>query len=229
MVDFHSHILPGIDDGSIDVEMSLTMLRKEAEQGVKTVVATPHFYANENTPADFLAARQKALEQLQEAAKDEPGLPRVIVGAEVFYFRGMSDSEAMWDLRIGDTNYILVEPPMPPWNDRVYEELSGLVTKQNLVPIVAHVDRYLPPLFGNRMIDRLLDGHLLIQANAGFFLGKRAKTAKKLLKEGKIHLLGSDCHDLTERAPNLGAVALDAALWSRIRHYETVVLGEESL
>ena len=229
MVDFHSHILPAMDDGSADVEMSLAMLRKEAEQGVHTVVATPHFYAIEHTPEAFLAARQRAMEQLEEAVKAEPGLPQVIVGAEVAYFRGMSDSEAMWDLRIADTNCILVELPMAPWKDHVYEELSGLAAKQNLLPIVAHVDRYLPPLRGRKLVDRLLEKQVLIQANASFFLGKQAKAANKLLKAGKIHLLGSDCHNLAERAPNLGAVTLDAEDLAHIRYYQNLVLNEETM
>lgn len=224
MVDFHSHILPEIDDGSTSVEMSLEMLRKESSQGVHTVIATPHFYASEHTPAQFLAGRQEAAERLRKAA--EPGLPRVLLGAEVAYFRGMSESEALWDLRIADTNYILIELPMPPWNDRVYEELGDLRAKQNLLPIVAHVDRYLPPFMGDRMVERLLEKDVLLQANTSFFLGKRAKRARRMLREGTIHLLGSDCHDLSSRPPNLGDLVLEEEALDHIRYHQQLVLDE---
>ena len=234
MVDFHSHVLPGIDDGSSSVEMSAAMLKLAAEQGTQTMVATPHFYADRNTPAQFLARRQEAVERLQSALQGVVGLPRILLGAEVAYFRGMSDAEALWDLRIADTNYILVEPPLLPWDDRVYEELSGLLTKQNLRPIIAHIDRYLHPLHRRRVLDRLQELPVLLQANASFFSRKLTeKLAIKMLGEGRIHLLGTDCHNRSDRPPNmedaiekiedsLGIEALDHISW-----HEQLVLQEE--
>ena len=233
MVDFHSHILPGVDDGSTCVEMSVAMLKMETEQGVQTVVATPHFYADRNTPAQFLAKRQEAMEQLQKAMEKEEGMPRIVLGAEVSYFRGMSESEAMWDLRIADTNYILVEMPLPPWDRRVYEELTGLINKQNLHPIIAHIDRYLHPLHGRGILKHLQGLPVLLQANTGFFTRKRTeKRALQLVQNGYIHLLGTDCHNLKGRAPNMdealdriGETAGGDAL-DQIRYFEQHVLRD---
>ena len=100
-VDFHSHILPGVDDGSRSVEESLEMLRAEARQGIGTVVATPHFYANHDTPERFLRRRAAAWEMLQTAMAQEAGLPEVIPGAEVYYFSGISDSDQLHRLTTG--------------------------------------------------------------------------------------------------------------------------------
>ena len=86
ITDFHSHILPGIDDGSRCVEESIAMLRMEAEQGITQVIATPHFYPSHHRPEDFLAKRREAEEGLQEARSGQDGLPRVLVGAEVYFF-----------------------------------------------------------------------------------------------------------------------------------------------
>ena len=70
--DFHSHILPGIDDGSKTVEESIALLRAEAEQGVKRVVATPHFYSNRDTMEGFLERRHAAVEALRQAMEAHP-------------------------------------------------------------------------------------------------------------------------------------------------------------
>ena len=208
ITDFHSHLLPGVDDGSRNVEMSLAMLQMEAEQGVDTVVLTPHFYAHRDTPDAFLERRKAAEDTLRQAAGALPQCPRMVVGAEVAYFRGMSESEELKKLCIDDTDYILIELPAPPWKDHVYAELRGIVEKQKLMPVIAHIDRYLPLFGANRVIERLTKLPLMLQANAHFFISRRtARTAMRLLAEEKIHLLGSDCHNLDSRAPNLKKAA----------------------
>ena len=88
--DFHSHILPCVDDGSHSVEESLQMLRMEAEQGVTHVVLTPHFYAKHDSPERFLQRRAAAWETLQAAMAGEEGLPQITLCAEVYYFPGIS-------------------------------------------------------------------------------------------------------------------------------------------
>ena len=108
-VDFHSHILPGIDDGSASVQQSVEMLRMEAEQGIKYVVATPHFYPKHDTLEHFLARRTRAEARLREEMTKHTGLPEVSVGAEVYYFSGISESDAIRDLTIAGKKFILLE------------------------------------------------------------------------------------------------------------------------
>lgn len=206
--DFHSHILPGIDDGSADVEQSVAMLRAEAAQGVTCVVATPHFYPRYDNPGAFLKRRAEAMRRLEEAIAEEDGLPSVELGAEVYYFHGISDSEALPQLTIEGKRCILIEMPPPPWSEKMYRELAGIFTKQNLRPIIAHIDRYISPLHTHGIPKRLEELPVLVQANAEFFLSRRtASMAVRLVREGRIHLIGSDCHNMTDRAPNLGAAA----------------------
>ena len=95
IIDFHSHVLPGIDDGSHSLEESIAMLRMEAEQGVSHVIATPHFYPRHDTPEDFLRKRREAEILLREEMEKHSNLPALSVGAEVYYFPGISNSEAM--------------------------------------------------------------------------------------------------------------------------------------
>lgn len=210
IMDFHSHILPGIDDGSKSVEQSIAMLRAEADQGIRHVIATPHFYAQHDKPENFLQKRAEAESLLRREMEKYAGLPEVTVGAEVFYFSGIADSQMLPELTIGNTNYILIELPMPPWSDRVYKDLESIWRKRDLVPIVAHVDRYIAPLRTHRIPQRLAELPVLVQANAEFFLRRSTKSmALRMLKCGMIHLIGSDCHDMKDRSPNLGeAVSL---------------------
>ena len=83
-------MLPGIDDGSKDVTMSLEMIRRSVEQGIEGIVFTPHFYADMNSPETFLKNRARALAELEENLYQLQTVPAYTVGAEVHYFRGMS-------------------------------------------------------------------------------------------------------------------------------------------
>ena len=182
IVDFHSHILPCVDDGSKSLEMSIEMLKMMAKQGVRHVVATPHFYPQSDTPERFLARRKEAEMALREEMRKYPDLPTLSFGAEVYYFPGLSDSDSVSELRIDGKRCILI----------------------------AHIDRYIGRFRTYGIPRRLAQLPVLVQANAEFFLERStASMALRMLKQGKIHLLGSDCHNLTTRKPNLGsAVAL---------------------
>lgn len=208
VVDFHSHILPGVDDGSPNVERSIQMLHKEMEQGIGHVVATPHFYAQHDRPEDFLRDRARAERMLREEMARHPYMPELSVGAEVYFFNGISDSDILSELTIDRKRYILIEMMQPPWPERVYRELENIWVKQNLVPVIAHIDRYIAPFHTYGIPERLEQLPVKVQANASFFLDRvTRRMAFRMLRCGRIHLLGSDCHDLTRRPPNLGDAA----------------------
>ena len=135
----------------------------------------------------------------------ESGLPEIIVGAEVYFFPGISDSEVLKQLTIEGKRFILIEMKELPWGDYVFRELENIYVKQGLVPIVAHIDRYIAPFRTHGIPERLADLPVLVQANAGFFLRRATKgMAMRMLNKGQIHLLGSDCHNLSSRPPRLG-------------------------
>lgn len=205
VVDFHTHILPGVDDGSASLEQSIAMLQKEKEQGIEHVIATPHFYAQHDKPEHFLRKRAEAEKLLRAEMAKHEGLPQLSIGAEVYYFNGIADSDVLSELTIDKKRFILIEMPMPPWSERVYRDLENIWIKQNLMPIVAHVDRYIEPFHTHKIPERLERLPVMVQANASFFLERSTKRmALRMLQQGRIHLLGSDCHDLSDRAPNLG-------------------------
>lgn len=226
-VDFHSHVLPGIDDGSTSVEESVAMLRLEGAQGIRHVVATPHFYPGQDTPERFLQRRARAAQALAGYAE----LPKLTLGAEVYFFRGMSESDALRELTIGQSRYILIEMPPAPWSQDLYRELEAVRARQGITPVIAHIDRYIGPFRTYGIPERLAQMPVLVQANAEFFLDRgTAGMALRMLKGNQIQVLGSDCHDLADRKPNLGDAVqrirrkLGTDVLETIREYENQIL-----
>ena len=207
MIDFHAHVLPNMDDGSHSVEESLAMLRASQRQGVSRVIATPHFYAQENTPQEFLRRRQVSWSKLASHLMDD-GMPTVSLGAEVRYFQGISQNDEICALRIEGTSLLLLEMPFTRWTDRILSEVLALQERSSIQVVLAHIERYFPLRHG--ILEEFQKGNILFQANADFFLHRfRRRQAFLMLRDRKIHLLGSDCHDMKARQPRLG-MALEA-------------------
>lgn len=217
MIDFHSHILPAIDDGSQSVEESLSMLRALKDQGVDTVVATSHFYATHRSPESYLNRRNAAFEVLKQALTDD--CPRIILGAEVLYFPGISRMDALESLCTEGTDLLLLEMPFTAWSRQMVAEVNEMARAHRVQLVMAHIERY---YFKQDVSvwDEFLRQGILMQSNADFFLPFwEGRKALKLLREGRIHLLGTDCHNMRERRPRMDEAA------SRIRR----ALGEETL
>lgn len=208
MIDYHSHILPRMDDGPQSTEESLEMLHQCFRQGADVMVSTCHFYADEEDPKHFVQRRNEAFLRLRDKMLTRAeAYPVIILGAEVLYFPGISEADDIDLLRIGCKSSILVEPPMMPWSDSMLDEIVQLGYNLDCKPVIAHVDRFMNHLKDDSLIDRVLERDMLVQVNGSYFLNpKTVKAAIKNLKNGKIHLIGSDCHNLTNRAPNLGEV-----------------------
>lgn len=207
MLDLHTHILPGMDDGSASAEESLQMLRLEAEQGVDEIVLTPHFYPSRETPEQFLLRRQQACERLRSAVRGQENLPKLYLGAEVAYYDGISRSEAADGLCIGQSGAMLLEMPFCEWTRRMLDDVYELLTQRGIQPVLAHVERYLA--FQPRsIVDELIDHGVWLQMNASCFTRwQTSRRALGMLDRGEIHFLGSDCHNMSSRKPNMGEAA----------------------
>ena len=232
-LDFHSHILPGVDDGSASVEESLQMLRMQTQQGINHVVATPHFYPRYDTPEQFLERRNAAEKLLTDLIFREPELPGLSVGAEVYFFPGISDSEVLQQLTIDRNKCILLEMPQSPWDSSMYRELENIYVKQGITPIIAHIDRYIAPFRTHGIPERLRQLPVMVQANASFFLNRKTSgMALRMLKHDSIHLLGSDCHNMYNRPPRLGQACevirrhLGPEVLQRIENYGREILAD---
>lgn len=202
MLDFHSHILPCMDDGSKSVEESLTLLDMLSHQGVDTVVATPHFYADREPPESFLARRAESYAALREAMPNSA--PQLLLGAEVTYYSGICQLADMKRLCVGDSTLFLLEMPYAKWSEHMIGEIMEIHRSNRVRIVMAHVDRYLK--YDNLgALRRLTEQGVLMQVNASFFIGfSDRRRVLKLIKEGYIQFLGSDCHNTTTRAPLIG-------------------------
>ena len=200
MLDFHTHLLPGVDDGSRSVEESLQMLERMRMQGVEQVVATPHFYANDESVEDFLARRNAALQSLT----DRPGNgPDILLGAEIRYYEGISRMPDLKKLRVQNSRLLLLEMPFRPWSEFAVKEVIDIVCQGGIIPVIAHVERYLF-LQKPGVAELLLQNGVLFQVNSTFLTGwRQRRRALRMLRQGQIHFLGSDCHNLLDRPPNV--------------------------
>lgn len=208
MIDFHAHILPRIDDGSQSVEESIELLRMLAKQDVTHVIATPHYDATRESPERFLERRQRSYETLK-AALPEEGIPEICLGAEVMYFPGIGGIEALPSLCFEGTNLLLMEMPMATWGEYAVRELTNLACQGQVTLILAHVERYWQAQ-DPEVWDQLLNSGAIMQVNASYFTRFASRRrALGQLRDGEIHLLGSDCHSVKYRPPYYGdAVAI---------------------
>ena len=201
MIDFHSHFLPAIDDGSRSPAQSEQMLRSSFAQGVEVIAATPHFYAWHMDPKQFLSRRQRALESI---CYDEGTMPQILLGAEVAYYDSMQFSEELGLFCIGKSRLLLVEMPFTVWTERMVKNIASLPVNQGVTPVLAHIERYLHYGKNKKWLPFLQEQGVLIQSNCEFFLSRlRGRHAVKLLQQGVIQFLGTDCHNMEDRQPNM--------------------------
>ena len=203
VVDFHSHVLPAIDDGSRNVDTSIAMIKTSVGQGVGCIVATPHFYASRDRIDDFLKKRAEACVKVREKLEEYP--LKLMCGAEVAYFDGISRAEHLGKLAIEGTGTLLIEMPFVPWNNSVMKELERLTCRSGYHIVLAHLERYFTIPENKQGIKQILDMPVTIQVNAESLLEwKSRRRAIKLLSEASRCVLGSDCHGMHHRVPNLG-------------------------
>lgn len=201
VIDFHSHILPTMDDGSKSITDSLQMLRMAAAQGVDWMVATPHFYASRDRLERFLAARKQSYELLKEALPVD--VPGIRLGCEAAFFRGISTAERLDDLTVEGTKLILLEMPFAPWSDADIHEVKQLLNRGYKI-LLAHLERYLTIPENRRRIRELWELPVYIQINAGSLTDwRKRRTLVRMFHQGQAHFLGSDCHDVKRRVPDL--------------------------
>ena len=202
MVDFHTHILPGIDDGSTCGQISVRMLKMLEEQGVRKVLLTPHFYAYAYDAESFEEKRSSALKELLGELRKEPVGIDLYLGCEVLYFEELWRVEKLKHFCISGTDYILLELPFSAWSDSLVSNVEKIINK-GLIPIIAHFERYIKYKGNLEKIYEMMDMGVLLQMNCKFlnkFLTRRR--ALRFIKKGMVLALGTDCHNLENRCPD---------------------------
>lgn len=206
MIDFHTHILPEIDDGCSSAEESVVLLKMLKEQGVDKVLLTPHFYAYSSAAESFYEERKSALNKLLTALEKDPVDVELYLGCEVLYFDELWRIENLKEFCIVGTEYIMIELPFAPWGDSIVRGIEKIIGK-GLTPIIAHIERYIKYSGNPEKLYELVEMGAILQINTGY-INKffKRKKAIKGIKRGIISAIGTDCHNLTDRAPECGKV-----------------------
>ena len=197
MIDIHSHILNNIDDGSKDIEMSISMLKKAELSGTTDIIATPHFMRG-RFEVEYNEVLNR-VENLKKISRDNNIDINIYAGQEVYYSRNILEyySDKMIGT-INNTRYMLIEFPMLEFN--IEEAINTLYELQirGIVPIIAHPERYKQFIKNPSQINLLIKEGMLFQVNAGSINGDFGrdvkKTAIKYLNNNIYSFIGSDAH-----------------------------------
>lgn len=200
IIDIHSHVLYGVDDGSKSLEESEQLLKILKKQGVDCVIATPHFNELNTDTVKYKETVTNRFNRLKELEN----IPELFLGYEFRYFRGMNTSGLPEQFCLGNSNFILVELPYEDISSKALEEIIKLRYDNNLRPIIAHVDRYVSYKNYNKLISVLKTEDILAQINANsVYCEKHKNNSLNLLKSGIINFVGSDTHSVENRPPNM--------------------------
>ena len=200
IADLHCHILPGIDDGAKDLETAIALLKEEKSQGVQQIVFTPHFWSWQKSLRQFVKDRYEAAAKLEKILNEE-GI-EWSAGAEV----RMTPDLLKMDLEllnIVDTQYFLLEWPFNQFP--LYgRDVVNRIQEMDYIPIFAHIERY--DYFWNspNELDEYIEEGIICQINPGILLNSASrKYALKMIKDGYVHILSSDAHNMENRPPHL--------------------------
>ena len=218
-IDYHTHILPAMDDGARDVAQADAMLHLLRKQEVAEVVLTPHYYADRETVEEFLKRRAAAYFSLITC--DEGKRMPLRLGAEVRLERNMCRMDALPQLCIEGTRFLLLELPYAPFEPWMMREIENIAYRLRVTPILAHLDRYLTMgwLTREEWEELIGFGDAVVQINAEAFEERALRRPLKELLDSDVPVVfGTDAHDMQDRAPN------GHLLKKALRHYVPPVL-----
>ncbi|MGA9754523.1 MAG: CpsB/CapC family capsule biosynthesis tyrosine phosphatase [Desulfobaccales bacterium] len=217
MIDIHAHILPGLDDGAKTWKQSLQMARLAMEDGIKTMVATPHLFKTRSIDLKQINHKKMILQHIDELRQKllEEKIPlEIIPGCDFpLGFESLQLLENGQVLTINDANrYLLLELPdtsLPP----ATEEICFRLLSKGITPILTHPERHMIIQQMPHKLKRLIDLGCLAQMTGnsltGWFGRGVKKLARQLVKLGYIHLLATDTHNLRNRPPVLSPALIE--------------------
>ena len=192
MIDFHSHILPDVDDGSRNMDDSKLLLAEAKEFGFDRVISTSHYAVD-----CYEVPEYKRIELLNEL-KQIKDAPELFLGSEIFItFNIVNLLKEFHASTINNTNYVLFEFPLRRHFPN-YKDIIRNLIENNYRPILAHPERYLEVQENFDFLYELQDMGVIFQTNYASFVGyygmRTKKTVKKMLQNNLISLMGTDVH-----------------------------------
>jgi protein-tyrosine phosphatase len=219
--DIHNHILPGVDDGAEDMDETRRMLLIAYEEGIRCIVATPHFVAGRSNISvakliDICGEVNRIAESLAEEF-------HVLLGNELFYSTEMIEALKRGDaLTIAGTRYVLVEFLIDSSYKEIRNGLSNCIYA-GYIPILAHAERYHCLVKTPSLVDKLIKHGVYIQINfhyiRGGYFDSKVRFCHRLLKNNQVHFLGTDAHGAYQRIPR----AKDSINYLKKKYSESTV------
>ncbi len=220
--DIHSHIIPGLDDGSKKFDMTLKMLKTAAADGTGHIAATLHFNSAANQDIGGVTADDPSSMSISDMVREKTAWLRELAAEhhiEIEIYPGMEvllqlDTPSLLEngtiTTINDTRYALVEFPIREI-PLFASEILYQIQLRGYIPILAHPERCMPIIRDNGILTDIIDRGALAQVNAGSLTGlfgrKVKKTAIRLIRQGMIHFVASDAHSDYGRTPELSKAA----------------------
>ena len=206
MVDIHTHIIPGVDDGAQNMDDTIAMCRLAAEDGVGTIVATPHAYWSREVNGGPVIENGTAA--VREALEANAISVKIVPGCEVPMERNLVAKltvDRFWTIDASSA-YLLLEPPWGALPDYLYSLIQEILD-QGITPIIAHPERSPDLQHKPQIVAKLVAMGSLTQITANSILGRHGPKAReiawRLLEEGLAHVVASDSHNSTNRPPRL--------------------------
>jgi protein-tyrosine phosphatase len=234
MIDLHSHVLPGIDDGPADLEGSLAIARRAFQGGIRTLLATPHAstrYPNDpGTIAPALAAVRSLLQ-------DEEIPLELLGGAEIAVTHiSEMDPADIAEMTLGGGGWLLIEPPFSPVATGLETNIRALL-REGYSVLLAHPERCPAIHRDPEIVERLVAAGVATSVTAGSLGGRfgsaSRRLASELLEAGLAHNVASDAHDESNRPPSL-APQIESAGFGQLAEWLTeevpqAILGGDPL
>lgn len=196
MIDFHTHILPNIDDGARNIDETIHLMQEAQKAGFEAIISTSHYmegYYETNVPE-----REMWVNVIYQKVQEENLNMKLYLGNEVYLSENIiSLLEEGKASTINDTSYVLFEMPLNVEPLNLYNVIYEMI-QCKLVPILAHPERYSFVQEDPELIYDLIEKGVLMQCNYGSIIGyygaKAQIIVKKLLENNMVHFLGSDVH-----------------------------------
>ena len=204
MTDLHCHILPGLDDGAKDLDVSGDLLRRERTAGVRRIAFTPHFHFERQDMDQFCRRRDAAMAELVQCYPELTSQLELKKGAEVFFSPSLLETDPR-PLCLEGTGLMLVELPVtyrPQWTVDVLYQLGAM----RITPLIAHVERYPYVMENPSLLVDWIEAGAYTHVNASsLVLHKRRKVQiLKMIRHGLVHFVCTDAHSPDKRPPLLG-------------------------
>lgn len=202
MIDIHSHILPGIDDGAKDINESIEIARNAVREGIEKMICTPHATGDYDS---ILEQANESIFILKQKLKDGDISLELDLGFEVLANENFLDYPKPENLAFGKSPHILLEFNFDCFPEKIFDEILYVLKISKIAPILAHPERYEYLYKDTSLIKKIKAQNVKLQINTSSILGAHGfqpkSFAKKLLTKGYADYLASDVHSLGSRGP----------------------------